>query len=435
EKLNKYLEMMEPVIENYRGHIDKYTGDGIMCEFGAPIDYDTHCLLAVLSGIKMQEKLRGADVPWLMRIGIGSGETITGLIGSKRQTYTAIGDVVNVASRLEEICPPGAVLIDEQTYHKVKNVIDVERLRSFSRKRDDDRAQMELIKANEEFLKANPLDVDKLLETGRLYFDLREVSEAIEYFEKALSLDPDNKDIKLIYADASLKKDQYEKIEIKGKKSRIAVYEVLGIKNIMRDRNRIPEGFYQKYSYVEGLIEVPDDVILPIEALDGTIGHSKIVAVISYAIANFLGLSEREKKNILIAGYLEDIGKQIIPHHILNRRGGLSETEIQEVEKHPVESTKILRSMGFDTEEILEIVAHHHEMYNGEGYPFGKKGQEIPLGARITSVADSYNALISWRPYREGWEQHAALAEMKNSEKRGKFDPQISEILINLMSQ
>lgn len=283
-------------------------------------------------------------------------------------------------------------------------------------------------------MKTNPKDIKTLAETGKMYFELTELYKAIEYFERALALEPYNTEIKLLYADASLKKDIYEKIEIKGKRERVSVYKVIGIKDILQDNKKIPDGFYQKYKYVEELIEIPEDVILPVEALDGTIGHSKAVAIISYAIADQLGLTEQEKRNILLAGYLEDIGKQIVPHYILNRNGSLTEMEIKEMEKHPMESTKILKSMGYDIPEVLEIVLHHHEMYNGEGYPYKKRGEEIPLGARITGVADSYSALISWRSYREGWEPGAALAEIRRGGERGKFDPQISDILIGFFA-
>jgi HD-GYP domain-containing protein (c-di-GMP phosphodiesterase class II) len=411
-------------------------GDRIMCEFGAPNNYDTHSLLAVLAGIKMQEKLLQSDFPWQMRIGIGSGSAITGLIGFKRQTYTAIGDVVNVASRLEEICPPTKVVIDDETYHNVKDFINAERVRDFGQglKRQEDFELLEKIKANEERLKTNADNSEALVETGKIYFQLMQISEAIKCFERAHALEPDNTEIKLLYADASLKKDEFEKIRIRGKKDRISVYEVTGIKDIMLDRKRILEGFYQKYKYVEELIEVPEDVILPVEALDGSIGHSKAVAIVSYAIADCLDLTEQEKKNILIAGYLQDIGKQIVPSHILNRKGSLSETEKKEIDEHPIEGSKILKLIGYDAEDILEIVLHHHERYDGEGYPFKKRREEIPLGARISGLADSYNALISWRPYREGWEQRTALGEIQKGTNEGKFDPQLSRILIDLMS-
>ncbi len=123
--LNRYLKDMEPTILAYRGHIDKYLGDGIMCEFGAPLDYDSYRLMAVLAAVKMQEKMAQLDYPWQMRVGIASGPAILGLIGNKRQTYTTIGDVVNLAARLEKICPPGSVLIDNYTLEGVERFFDV----------------------------------------------------------------------------------------------------------------------------------------------------------------------------------------------------------------------------------------------------------------------------------------------------------------------
>ncbi len=114
--LNRYLNDMEPILLNYRGHIDKYLGDGIMAEFGAPLDYDNYRLLAVIAAIKMQENMKKiGDHPWEMRIAIASGPAIMGLIGSKHKSYTTIGDVVNIASRMEKICPPGSIIIDDLT--------------------------------------------------------------------------------------------------------------------------------------------------------------------------------------------------------------------------------------------------------------------------------------------------------------------------------
>ena len=435
-ELNKYIALMESTILNYWGHIDKYQGDGIMCEFGAPHDYDHHGLQAVIAGMKMQERLAEADLrwPWQMRIGIGSGSCITGMIGLRRKSYTAIGDVVNVASRLEQICPPGGIFIDEETFQRVQDFIEVRKVKSFGKERKRDHDLFDKIVEREKNLQAEPDNLDLLMEVGRMYFELREVSKAVQYFERAHSIDPENAEIKLLYAEANLKRDQYEKIEIKGKKDRISVFEVVGIKDSMMDRRRIPQPFYDRYRHVEDLIEIPNDVILPAEALDGTVGHSKIVAILSYAIGDVLGLTEQDKRNLLIAGYLEDIGKQIIPHVILNRRGSLMDTEVVEVQKHPIESVKILKSMGYVTPDILEIVEHHHERFNGEGYPHQKVGEDIPLGARITAVADSYNALISWRPYREGWERRSALAEIEKDTQEGKFDRRCVDVLTDLMA-
>ena len=93
----------------YKGHIDKYLGDEIMCEFGAPINYKLHALHAVAAGIKMKGCLKDIEQPWKMRMGISTGYAVTGLIGQKRSSYTAIGSIVNLADRLQEICPHNSI--------------------------------------------------------------------------------------------------------------------------------------------------------------------------------------------------------------------------------------------------------------------------------------------------------------------------------------
>jgi HD-GYP domain-containing protein (c-di-GMP phosphodiesterase class II) len=90
--------------------------------------------------------------------------------------------------------------------------------------------------------------------------------------------------------------------------------------------------------------------------------------------------------------------------------------------------------MGYDDDDVLEIVLHHHEHFNGQGYPNHIGGNDIPIGARITALSDTYNALISWRPYRDGWEQKSALAEIIRDSQGGKFDPKLTEILMQLMA-
>ena len=191
--------------------------------------------------------------------------------------------------------------------------------------------------------------------------------------------------------------------------------------------------YYRKYRFVEELINTPEDVMLPIEALDGSIGRSKMVAVLSYAIADHLGMDEADKQDILIAAYLSDIGKESITHHILNRAGRLSENEFKEIERHPVEGAAIVRNMGYESANILGTILYHHEMYNGGGYPFGLSGDAIPFGARIVAVADTYDALTSWRPYRERLERDAALSEIQRGTESGTFDPRVVEALMELM--
>lgn len=432
--LNRYLSAIEPILLGYRGHIDKYLGDGILCEFGAPLDYETHRLLGVLAGLKLQERMAAGNFPWRMRVGISSGSTITGLIGSKRQTYTAIGDVVNLAARLQTACSPGKVLIDRFTYKGVDRFIEARRLRDLATRETQDVGKERQLEALHEQLAQQGDDPGLFFEIGRVHLDLKEVPEAFSYFERALRLDPDNMTIKVAYADAGMKLKEAQQISVKGKRNRVEVFEVVGLKNPLDDRDKFPQRFSEEYKSVLDLIPIPDDVILPVEALDASIGHAKVVATIAYAIAGVFRLSDIEKLDILQAAFLADIGKQAVPYHLLNRPGGLSTGELDLVKMHPVEGTKILRSMGYENETIIRMVLHSHENFNGSGFPDGLAGEQIPLGARIIAVADAYNALTSWRPYRDPWDRRAALDEMRRSVAKGLFDPKIVETLVTLMT-
>lgn len=434
QELNRFLGDMEPILLAYRGHIDKYMGDGIMCEFGAPLDFETYRLLAVLAGLKMQEKMASLEYPWDMRIGIASGSTITGLIGSKRQTYTAIGDVVNLAARLEKACAPGHVLIDRQTYDGVKAFVEARRLRDVPNRESSDLEQARRLETLHQQLAAEPDNARLCSEIGRIHLALDEIPEAFSYFERALQLDPADTAVKVAYAEAGMRLKEAETISVKGKRTRIEAYEVLALKDPLKNREKLPESVYKQYRHVVDLIPVPEDVILPTEALDGSLGHSKMVALLSFAMGGVLGLSDPEKRELLLAGFLADIGKQIIPHHLLNRQGGLSAGEFDLVKQHPIESAKILRSMGYTSEGITTIVLHSHEQYDGSGYPDGLAGDKIPLGSRIIAVADVYDALTSWRPYRDPWERHATLDEIRRGASKGLYDTKVVDALVSLLT-
>jgi HD-GYP domain-containing protein (c-di-GMP phosphodiesterase class II) len=174
--------------------------------------------------------------------------------------------------------------------------------------------------------------------------------------------------------------------------------------------------------------------VLPVEALDGSIGHGKLVGIFSYAIASCLGLVDNEKADILTAGYAADIGKGIIPHHLLTRAGTLTARELETLQAHPEEGANLLRKMGYDNENMLKIVRHSHEHYNGSGHPDGLKGNEIPLSSRIIAVADTYAAMISWRPYRDPWDRSVALDEIVRGSDAGIYDPVVVDALIKVVS-
>lgn len=433
EELNSFLAQMEPVIDLFRGHIDKYMGDGMMVEFGAPVDYDRHALMAVLAGWKMQEKMKRLNAPWQLRVGIATGQAIIGMMGSKRQAYTALGDRVNLAKRLEEICPPGRVCIDEATYQAVKPFFLASRLRNSGYSRRADQEMLERLEALEAKLANQGESAELLYDLGKTYFQLNDASPAIRFFKRALELDPDSTEIKVAFADANMRKDEMEKIQVKGKLHKVTVYEVGQLKDRWGDLTVIPPHVSDGYRPVAELIEIPEEVVLGVEALDGSIGHSRMTALLSYAIADRLGLNEDLKRKILLAGYLQDIGKEAVPHHILNRGGSLTEQETKLTERYVPESVAALKRLGYVDAHLLEIVNHHHEWWVGGGSPDGLVGEAIPIGARITSVTESYAAMTSWRPYHEPWDSRVAMSELRKGVEKGRFESRVVEALAELL--
>jgi len=433
--LNRYLQDMEPVMLAYHGHIDKYMGDGIMCEFGAPQEFAMHRLMAVTCALKMQKVLEECSHPWQMRVGISSGSAIAGLIGSRRQTYTAIGDIVNLAARLEQNCPPGSILVDRYTHEDIHPFYETRKLRDLTTRKDLDlQKENELERLGQEII-ARPDSAELHYQAGQIHFGIEEPVDALKYFETALRLDPQNNTYKIAYAEAGLKVIEHEKISVKGKRHRVEAYEVIRMKDPLNNRNKIPQSLYDKYHHIGNEINIPEEVTLPSEVLDGSVGQSRVVAVLSYALADSLGLPESEKRDILQAGFLADIGKELISPNLRNRRGGLSASEFEVIQQHPEESCRLMRKMGYDNPAVLNLVRHSHELYNASGgYPGNLLGDNIPIGSRIIAVADAYDALTSWRPYRETWERHAAIGEINRSVDKGIFDPKVVAMLAALVS-
>jgi adenylate cyclase len=434
-ELNRFLGIMEDILLSYRAHIDKYVGDGIIAEFGAPMDYEQHGLLSVAAALKMQEAIIQHEFPWQMRIGIATGEAIIGLIGKTRQSYTALGDVVNLANRIQEVCSPGFVTIDEPTYGNVKQFVDAEikKIQSINAVRDSRLARE--IDECVELLDRRPDDLGLLKRTGILLMKGDDPVQAYDYLKKALEMDPYDDRVKVSFAECSMKLEDHQSIRLRGKKDKLHLYEVKGIKNPLEDRSKIPQHLYDAYNEkVMRLVDYPEDLVLPVECLDGSIGHSRVVGFLSFAIAEELDLPDRDRRDILLAGYFCDIGKTIIPYHLLNRTGSLSNKEFEEVKKHCRETVRMLKMMGHENETVFESVLSHHENYDGSGYPDGLAGDDIPVGARIIAVADTYDALTSWRPYRNRWDYSFALSLMEKDTDKGKFDSTIVEALGRLIN-
>ena len=162
-----------------------------------------------------------------------------------------------------------------------------------------------------------------------------------------------------------------------------------------------------------------------------TAGHSEKVSMWSEIVARKLGLSREEQEKIKLAARLHDIGKISIPDGILNKPAPLSKEEYAEIKKHAALGAGILSNIE-SLKEVSKIIRHHHEWYNGEGYPDGLTGEEIPLGSRIISVADAYQAMTSDRPYRKAFSKEKAIAELERG-AGSQFDPKIVRIFIGIL--
>ena len=154
-----------------------------------------------------------------------------------------------------------------------------------------------------------------------------------------------------------------------------------------------------------------------------TAGHSTRVAKLALKIGRQLELTDRQLDQLELAGILHDIGKIGIPAYILDKPGKLTDEEMVSIRKHPVIGARILEPIKVFT-HIVPMILQHHEQYAGNGYPDGIAGTQIDLGARILSVADVFDALVSNRPYRKAMPMEKALAIM--AEASGKmFDPDV----------
>ena len=170
---------------------------------------------------------------------------------------------------------------------------------------------------------------------------------------------------------------------------------------------------------------------LALEAKDPyTGGHSERVADIAKGIAIEMGLPEEVQNKIHKAGILHDIGKIGVKESILNKEGRLDTEEYEEVVNHPALGANICEPLRSLT-DVIPMIRHHHEKFNGTGHPDGLVGKDIPLGARIMAIADTFDAMTSVRPYRKALENEAALRIMESEMDAGQWDPEILKVFID----
>jgi diguanylate cyclase (GGDEF)-like protein/putative nucleotidyltransferase with HDIG domain len=173
---------------------------------------------------------------------------------------------------------------------------------------------------------------------------------------------------------------------------------------------------------------------LAIDAKDQTAHtHIRRVQVYATGIARSLGMSENEIKGVRTAALLHDIGKLAVPEHILSKPGPLTQEEFQKIRVHPQVGAEIISAVPFPY-PVAPLILSHHERWDGKGYPQGLKAEEIPLGARILSVVDYFDALTSDRPYHKAMTHEAARALLQQEAGRA-LDPTVVAMFLNMEAE
>lgn len=183
----------------------------------------------------------------------------------------------------------------------------------------------------------------------------------------------------------------------------------------------------------EARLEILERLALAAEYRDDATGeHTRRVGRESAALAEALGLPSDEVEHIRRAAPLHDVGKIAVPDSILLKRGSLSDDETKKMREHTTVGANILSGSRFPMMRIAEEIAlHHHECWDGSGYPDGLAGDQIPLAARIASIIDVFDSLTHWRVYKRAWTTEEALDEIERL-AGSKFDPVVAEAFLRM---
>jgi putative two-component system response regulator len=174
---------------------------------------------------------------------------------------------------------------------------------------------------------------------------------------------------------------------------------------------------------------------LTIEARDPyTAGHCERLARYAVSLGKTLGADEATLKALWLGGFLHDLGKIAVPDSILLKTGPLSAEERTVIRGHPVLGAELIREMR-TLDDVRPIIRHHHEHFNGSGYPDGLRGEAIPLGARIMAVVDVYDALCTARPYKPALSHEQAVEILQWETAAGAWDPRIVGAFLDLFRQ
>lgn len=200
--------------------------------------------------------------------------------------------------------------------------------------------------------------------------------------------------------------------------------------NLIKDINNELKDTYEKLenAYMESI----ETLRYTVEAKDTyTRGHSDRVSAYSVLIGEKLGLSDEDINTLRIGGLFHDIGKIGVPDSILLKETQLTDDEYSEIKNHPAIGAHILSNATI-FKDIIPIVKHHHERYDGNGYPGKLKGEDIPYLARITAVADSFDAMTSKRTYRNSLSLDVVISEFERC-KGTQFDPSLADTFLDIL--
>jgi putative nucleotidyltransferase with HDIG domain len=175
--------------------------------------------------------------------------------------------------------------------------------------------------------------------------------------------------------------------------------------------------------------EIIKCLVTALEAKDFyTKGHSTRVADLAYQLGQLAGLRGDSLEDLHLAAHLHDIGKIGTPDHILNKNGPLTPEEQVIIMQHPVVGQQILEQSQH-LFGLAKIVRHHHERWDGRGYPDGLRGEAIPLSSRIIAICDAIDAMSSARPYREALGTRECLQQLQNNSDK-QFDPNLVRLMM-----
>jgi putative nucleotidyltransferase with HDIG domain len=226
----------------------------------------------------------------------------------------------------------------------------------------------------------------------------------------------------VIYVDSTARSNLYTKDDL-------ALLSAMALKaGTSLDNARLYDGLRDLfYNTVETLIRA-------IQARDRyTSGHSARVSRYSLLVAEKFGFGNKEKHELYLAAILHDIGKIGIPDELLNREGKLTADQMRQIRSHVTLGASMLKALG-EMNPVVPLILHHHEAWDGSGYPDGLKGEEIPLMSRILAVADAYDAMTSDRPYRKALTVMDTVDEIRRYSGR-TFDPKVVDAFLEVLEE